>query len=453
MNQSLVKTTLIIIADDLTGAADSAARTHAAGLPTTIQPQANTKLPTRADTSAICISTNSRHLSPIAAAQAMQHAITSLSAPGSGTLYNQPLILYNKIDSTLRGNIAPEIESMLMNIRFPKVNRRPVILICPAFPAQRRGLLNGELIRWTRETRHAGPNLLDVLRRQSALKIAHITLPQVRRGTAHLRRRIQQIQKSGAQILAADGLCETDLETIVAATHGLPEVILCGSAGLVGPLAKKIAHPTPAHPDTNQPHNHADDNQREHAGNRRVNSAQQFLPPGLIWIIVGSGSATAHQQIETARAWGIPCYDVLNSPPSWPTLTAQPAPVRLLHLPRPKDSVPLEGEAARTFAARLAETAQTGTDFETPAVVVVVGGDTAEQLLGRFMPGPLAVVAEVQPGMPLVRALERHADAGPSSRPYPEYAVIKAGNHGNRDSLVELVEWIRTRQSTSRESA
>jgi len=44
---------------------------------------------------------------------------------------------YKKIDSTLRGHLGQELDALLDTLG------RSCALVCPAFPAQRRGLVDG----------------------------------------------------------------------------------------------------------------------------------------------------------------------------------------------------------------------------------------------------------------------------------------------------------------------
>jgi len=126
--------TLFILADDLTGAADSAARCHHAGLaahvylspPVAAWPEG-----------AVAFSTDSRYLAPTAAAAQVRTLLAALGTP-------QPAQWYKKIDSTLRGNIGAELDAMLAALS-PQ-NALPCAVICPAFPAQGRGLLDGCLV-------------------------------------------------------------------------------------------------------------------------------------------------------------------------------------------------------------------------------------------------------------------------------------------------------------------
>src|SRR5688572_20171507 len=121
---------LIILADDLTGAADCAARCHQAGLAATIRlPGARV----HESGGAICCTTDSRHL-PADLAMLRVHEL----AAGLGEYVGS--IWYKKIDSTLRGHLGQELDALIDALG------RTCALVCPAFPAQRRGLANGYLV-------------------------------------------------------------------------------------------------------------------------------------------------------------------------------------------------------------------------------------------------------------------------------------------------------------------
>ncbi len=113
-----------VIADDLTGACDSAVQFAAAGLRTSVV------LTGLADADVIAFSTDSRDVEP---AEAVRR-IRSL-APCVKTVE----MLLKKIDSTLRGNTAAEIMAAL------ECFGREVALINPAFPAMGRIVENGFL--------------------------------------------------------------------------------------------------------------------------------------------------------------------------------------------------------------------------------------------------------------------------------------------------------------------
>src|SRR5688572_9723585 len=120
---------LVILADDLTGAADSAARCVQAGLSAQIWLEPSPQV-THADV--VALSTDSRFLPPEEAQQRVTECLAALTAWSGATWYK-------KIDSTLRGNIGAEIDAMLAALS------NSVAMICPSFPAQGRGLEGGKL--------------------------------------------------------------------------------------------------------------------------------------------------------------------------------------------------------------------------------------------------------------------------------------------------------------------
>ncbi|MEX1019099.1 MAG: four-carbon acid sugar kinase family protein [Litorilinea sp.] len=470
------KTMLIILADDLTGAADCAARGFSAGLRAEIDltpaPQSPRAEYTSSASELVALTTDSRHLPPALAAQATR-AIVQYQQAHRKSLDQSP-IWYKKVDSTLRGNIGAEIDSMLDTINID--NQSTFVVICPAFPQQGRGLHDGKLIRRrasatspatsardastsaasppaaepTRDatgnsepdttaiqavsshTLESGANLVELLRAQSAYPVAQIGLAPVRQGESVLRDAIEQAHADGARLIVVDSMQDDDLATLVAATEPIPNVILCGSAGLVAPLARRIAERKATARLANAP------TVDECEAQAHKTAAPARLPhihtvrAEPIWIVVGSGSRTAHAQIATARQAAIPCWDVTTATPDWDV------PTLILHLPQPTQGTSLEGDGARVLAAQLGATVAAGLQTRHPGTLIVVGGDTAQLALEQLALTRLRVLAEVQPGMPLV--CNAHA---PQARPW---IIFKAGNHGEPTALLELIAWIRGTQ-------
>src|SRR4051812_45218340 len=117
-----------IIADDLTGAADTAAQFARAGW--------NTELQLRSMASAaeaIAVTTDSRALAPADASAAAASAVSNLQQMGITQLYK-------KIDSTLRGQVRAEVHGTMTGW-----SPRARAVVCPAFPAAGRLVLGGHL--------------------------------------------------------------------------------------------------------------------------------------------------------------------------------------------------------------------------------------------------------------------------------------------------------------------
>lgn len=387
---------LIILADDLTGAADTAAHAFAAGLPATLFLE---PVPPPWPAGAVAFSSDSRCLPPAEAARQVRTLVASLQAPAA--------IWYKKIDSTLRGNIGAELEAMLPALGLPE--QPAVAVVCPAFPAQGRGLSGGMLVLAGRQD---PPLYLPALIAGETVRpVALVPLEIVQKGTGALGVAFRTAAAQGAQILVVDALSESDLAAVVAATQtALPHALLCGSAGLIEPLARSLVTADLAAPRPQPIH---------------------VRPPLLA--VVGSGSAMAHRQVAALREERdilVVEVDPARGAPVEPEWTGKRGVV--LHLPQPGADIPLEGERARLWAAFLAETAARLAKDLQPGLILVVGGDTLVYTLERMGIWQLEVLAELMPGIPLLAGVR---DGGERTM-----IVTKAGSFGDEQTLVRLLE-------------
>lgn len=371
---------LAVLADDLTGAADCAARGRGAGLPAAVwlRPPAG---PLAAGLTAF--TSDSRGMSPADAAAATRRAASPLAQEPDAAWYK-------KIDSTLRGNLGAELDALLEELG------APCALVAPAFPAQGRGLIGGRLA-------YAGAPALSLVERlaaQSKRQVALVGLAAIRSGVAATAAALAQARAAGATLLAADAETEADLATLLAAAGTVaPDALLCGSAGLAGVLAAATAaaHPALCIPASPLP------------TARRVLAA------------IGSGSPIAHAQIAAFVAAGAAELDLSDGAPLHGAARA------VLHLPPAPPAASLDGPAARNETARLAHAVQTAMTAWQPDALILSGGDTATAVLATLAAPRLEVVAELLPGMPLCR----------SGISLP-WIVLKAGNHGAPDTLMRL---------------
>jgi 4-hydroxythreonine-4-phosphate dehydrogenase len=387
---------LVIVADDLTGAADSAARCVQAGLSAEIWLEAS---PQATDVDVVSISTDSRFLLPEEASQRVAATLSALASWAGATWYK-------KIDSTLRGNLGAELDAMLAALQ------GSVVVISPAFPAQGRGLEGGKLV-------YAGApprDLPALLAEQSRSLVGAIGLATVRQGVAVLQAALHERRAQGDRLLVVDALTERDLETIVAASQG-EHIFLCGSAGMVAPLARRWA---------------------EKVGERTVSARVEVGP---ILALVGSGSAMAHAQVaqvaaaETMRVRALDDHwyevDVIGT-------EGHPVGDWLIHLAPPDTDVLLEGATARAQAARLADVAFVAVEKLQPSAIFVVGGDTAYYALRRLGIERLTVAEELLPGIALAFGVDRTGQR--------RAVVLKPGNFGDAATLVTLQRAVRERQ-------
>jgi len=117
---------IIVLADDLSGAAELAGIAFAHGLPAEVQRQ----FEPATGAQLIAIDTDSRHLSVAAAAD----RVRSITAQ---VLTTEPAWIFKKVDSVLRGNVRAEIEAIL------ETTGQSRALLIPANPSRGRVIRGG----------------------------------------------------------------------------------------------------------------------------------------------------------------------------------------------------------------------------------------------------------------------------------------------------------------------
>jgi uncharacterized protein YgbK (DUF1537 family) len=223
---------VLVIADDLSGAADCAISWIASGCTVTVllDPAAAV-----APAMVLAIDTDSRRLPPAAAAAAVRQALHR-HAGGRN-------LVYKKIDSTLRGPVGTEVAAAAEG-RF--------VLFAPAFPATGRTLEAGtlrvagvplaETELWRREGGGTNPDPHALLA-AAGLSLATAPLALVRGGA--LAAWLAAQAAAGAPGALLEATTEADLATIAAAGRSLALPLLwVGSGGLARHLCPPAAATT-----------------------------------------------------------------------------------------------------------------------------------------------------------------------------------------------------------------
>lgn len=211
----------IILADDLTGACDSAAAFAVCGRDTRVA--LDFKSLEKAQGHVLSCSLESRNLSPQEAARRMSEAVKGVPQ-GAG-------LLYCKIDSAGRGPIGASTLSLADAVGCDWT------IVTPAYPDQGRRVRNGVLQVETgnREAARQVP-LASLFPEESEPLLAAIAVGNVE----ECRRQISAALAAGKRILLCDAETQGDLSTLVEAArranHG--RVLWCGSAGLARALAE-----------------------------------------------------------------------------------------------------------------------------------------------------------------------------------------------------------------------
>jgi len=211
-----------IIADDLTGANDTALQFHLRGSNTQILLDYEAYLQNIKNAQTWAISTETRNVEPNIAYSKVKSAtkvfIDKLNLE----------FFYKKIDSTLRGNIAVETLAML------EVLKWDAAVIIPAFPSEGRitvggyHLLKGTPIERTELARDVHSpifesNIPTLLRSQldEGKKdwVGLIELSTIMKGAGPILFKINELISKGKKLIVADSVSITDIEQVVLAIN------------------------------------------------------------------------------------------------------------------------------------------------------------------------------------------------------------------------------------------
>jgi len=210
-----------VIADDLTGAMDTGVGLAQAGLSAVITFSSTTQIAS----DAVVVTTDSR-------AESASEAYRRVKAAGERF---RDYFIYKKVDSTLRGNVAAELQALL------DVTAAPHAVMCPAFPAIKRTVVNGILlvdgvpVHQTSFSRDpvspvTRSDIIELLRAGSGIGALNLKLDDVERGPVHLAERIRE---SASRVVVVDAVEDRHLRCIADALATSSERLLpCGSGGL-----------------------------------------------------------------------------------------------------------------------------------------------------------------------------------------------------------------------------
>src|SRR5699024_848227 len=129
-------------------------------------------------------------------------------------------IICKRIDSTFRGNIGHEVEALLHC-----ATDDLVAVIVPTYPSSNRIVINSQLYvnnTLLHETDVANDpvqpmtdaNILTILRKQTNVSSAAITIETIRTGPDAIRRQMEQLRQENVRIIVCDAVTEEDVQHI-----------------------------------------------------------------------------------------------------------------------------------------------------------------------------------------------------------------------------------------------
>ena len=390
-----------VIADDLTGALDTALQFRKAGLHTLVSTRAGV-WPLAG--SVVALSTESRHAAAETATACVRSAFRALRR-------DPPRRVYKKTDSLLRGNIGVELRALR-----DAAGTRPLVF-APAFPAGGRttidGIhrLNGIPVAQASPGRDpltpVGESHIPTLLWESAqLNAQSVPLEVVRGGRDGLVEALAQSGESSMDVVIPDVETDDDLRAIASALHqSSGDRISGGSAG----LAEQLALP-----------------------NREDSKLRRLSPSSLVVAVVGTPSAHTQTQVERALTSGRARLLRVHNGADIRSAVREVRASRPGHHNLVFDTT-LEGEAP-SDSDRHQQLALVGdlcaalAHAVSPLGLIVTGGDTARAALDGLQIDSIEVLDEVEWGVPAGHALRgAHQVAS---------VVTKGGTMGGPDALI-----------------
>ena len=376
-------TDLVIVADDLTGAADSAALMTRLGR-TSIVLDADGEWP--AD-DVLAVDTDSRHRDPEVAAARVADATRRAAGLGAQVV--------KKIDSTLRGNVAAELRAM--SDVLAESGERVLLVVAPAFPATSRTTIGGVVhVDGERLAAHGSDGDVAGLLERGGIRAGRLGRAALSGPEALAARFEEAHQRLDAVVV--DSESDDDLATVVAASRrAAVPLLLVGSGGLTRPLA---GPPGPSY------------DERAGAGTP-------------VLVVVGSYASASRAQRRRLVESGIAPV-LLDDDPARSAAELRQALGRGDALFSPDPDKPVDRSRAPQVAAAVAGAVTAVLD--SVGTLVATGGETARAVLTGAGVSRLEVAGEIEAGIVRARVPELGLDV-----------VTKAGAFGDEDALVRCV--------------
>jgi uncharacterized protein YgbK (DUF1537 family) len=385
-----------IIADDLTGAADTGVQLMRAGYRTAVAFR-DAPVPPAEDLDAVALDTDSR---------AMPAGFAAKRVLEAGRTVRGARIIYKKLDSTLRGPVAAELAAAL------EATGRDCVIVAPAFPSAGRTTLDGvQLVhglpvheteakddpRTPAREGHVPTLLAASFSSIRSLSVEDLVDP------ATVRRALDD-----TRCVVADAVSDEDLEALVRAVPDPSAILWAGSAGLA--LALGGAYPGP------------------HA----TTSLSPPVPARRVLVVVGSLSEVSRGQLRTlADEHGCAAVPVASQSGAVgealgaARVALSGGACAALHSKEDRDA-----SGAGSFVRALAEVVSGLSEEGLVDALVLTGGETAVGVARRLGAVGIRLEGEVEPGIPIGTLI------GPS----PYRVVTKAGAFGEPGTLIRAVE-------------
>lgn len=322
-------------------------------------------------------------------------------------------ILYNTVDSTIRGHVGAEITAALA------ASGRAIAIVAPAFPAGGRTTESGrQLLRGVplEETEFAKDPLHPIT--DSHLRSLFRDIPEA--NVRYLKLADVRALKSGELVaddrtlLIADAAVQDDLTLLVKSAADPKSILWCGSPGLAIALADYVGRADEIAPST--------------------------VTTSVNLFVIGSVNPQSREQCSALMGTGNVRQITIDSEAASraPALAAERAAAEYSRSGSGGDIIltTSEGSASanpRAIATALGQAVRAVMRRHPVTGLFLTGGDTAESVLSELEISSLELLSEVEPGIPV----------GRTTGPHPIHIITKAGGFGSPHILLKSAELLR----------
>ena len=405
---------VLVVADDLTGATDSSVQFAHSGWKTQLllgDYEDSARNPG-------CVSAR------ITDARALDDA-TAWEKTRDAVLSGGVSRLYLKIDSTLRGTVTAQIAGALE--AWQRRHPNAFALVCPAYPAMGRTVEDGQLLVNGSPVQHTaiGTDPVTPVTTSSVTEFipGSIAIPTPKNGSLTRDSLLTAIEaaRASSSVITIDAVETSDLDIIaeVAARFG-EDVVSVGSAGLAAALANEW-------------------------GSGLEIEAKQERPVHRVIVVASSLHTVTRKQIEALIAarlgevalWA-PTLDQVVDDSARAAWVAEirasetTSPIIIVNAPEermsPSDSS--ERQITAQVAEVLAEAAEPLLDTTVPTALMLLGGEGARAVLRRLGTERVAIHSTVREGIPIGTIEGGSANGTP--------VITKAGGFGQRSDVTDI---------------
>jgi len=416
---------ILIIADDLTGANDTAiqfVKQKMSALVVTHFYESSIYN----DYDILSFNTDTRGMNPKDAYKEVRSLVQRLRDARLEGLF------YKKVDSVLRGNPGQELAAVMDELDIP------LAVVSPSFPANRSILEDGILKSGRVQTEVRGQsaiNAVKIFADNMDKKVDSIPLQIIRQGKEQTAQYVITRSNDGVQVFVADAVTDEDLQIIscLSTAVGKP-LILAGAAGLANQIAhnmekKQTAKKEPLSLDSRSP-------VLVVAGTRQGETAAQVVTLcETLSVPVIRFKVDLVEKGKSEEAISLAFEEAAHFMDGKPSLCVV-AVESMFNSQIPEGSVAWNqgGSDSVSICTALGSLVGKVTEAFRFPVMVTTGGDTTLQICKCLSITGIEPLAEICPGIPLGKIIGGSCDG--------RFIITKSGRFGNKDTLVEIIKYI-----------